>query len=314
MKLVILEPLGVPKESLLGLAAQMLGEQVEIIYYDSRPQDAAELVQRSHDADAVLLANLPFRKEAIVQCPKLKFICVAFTGVDHVDISCCKARGITVSNCAGYSTAAVADLVFGMVIALYRNLIPCDQAVRSGMTKDGLVGFELEGKRFGIVGAGAIGLRVAKIAQVFGCEVCAYSRTPKPQAGIPFVSLEELLSGCDIISLHVPHTPDTAGLISREKLSLVKPGAILINTARGPVVDSLALADALKAGRLAGAGIDVFEMEPPIPSDHPLLHAPNLLLTPHVGFATHQAMEKRAVIAFENIKKWLAGQPQNVVC
>lgn len=313
MKLVILEPLGVAKENLLAMAEKAVNGRMEVVYYDTRAEDTPTLIERSRDADVVVLSNFQYRREVIEHCPKLKMICVAFTGVDHVDVAYCRERGITVCNCAGYSTVAVADLVFGLVIALARNILPCDQAVRQGGTKAGLVGFELEGKKFGVVGTGAIGLRTAGIAQAFGCEVYAYSRTQKNLPGITYVDLDTLLSTCDIVSLHVPQTSETVGLIRAEKLALMKPTAILINTARGPIVDSTALAEALKSDRIAGAGIDVFEKEPPISSDHPLFGAPHLVATPHVAFASQQAMEKRAVIVCDNIAAWLDGKPKNVI-
>ena len=314
MKLVILEPLGVEKQRFLSMAQEALGDRVELVTYDDRVEDAPTLIERSKDADIVVLSNFPYREEVISQCPNLKMICVAFTGYDHVDIEYCKSRGITVCNCAGYSTEAVGDLVFGMVISLMRNLFACDQASRNGGTKAGLVGCELEGKTFGVIGTGAIGLRVAKIAQAFGCHVLAYSRTKKDVPGVTYVTLDELLQQSDIVSLHVPASPATTKMISAEKLALMKPSAILVNCARGPVVDSQALANALQNGIIAGACLDVLESEPPFPADHPLLSAPHTLITPHVAFATHESMVKRAAIVFENIVKYLDGAPQNVVC
>lgn len=314
MKLALLEPLGIPQDRLVEMVKEAVDGRMEVVAYDTRVEDVPTLIQRSQDADAVVLSNFPYRKAVMEHCPHLKYIDVAFTGVDHVDIDYCKEKGITVSNCAGYSTVAVADLVFGMVISLARNLSACDAAVRQGGTKAGLVGFELEGKKFGIVGAGAIGSRVAAIAAAFGCQVYAYSRTPKDLPGVTFTDLDTLLSTCDTVSLHVPATPQTHHLINAEKLALMKPTALLINTARGPVVDSQALADALNSGRLAGAGIDVFEMEPPVPADHPLLTAKNVLATPHVAFATAQSMEKRAVLVCDNLKAWLDGKPIHQIC
>lgn len=313
MKIVVLEPLGVEKERFLEIADKYLNKNIELICYDTRVEDVPALVERSKDADIVILSNFQYRKEVIEQCPKLKMICVAFTGVDHVDVEYCRERGITVCNCAGYSTVAVADLVFGFVIDLMRNVVPCNLAVRQSKTKDGLVGCELEGKKFGIIGTGAIGLRVAAIAQAFGCEVYAYSRTVKKETGVKYVDLETLLGECDIISLHVPFTEQTKHLINEKNIKLMKKSAILINTARGPVVDSEALARALTEGRIAGAGIDVFEMEPPIPENHVLLGAPNTVCTPHVAFATKEAFVKRAYIVFKNIKNYLEGKPSNVI-
>ena len=150
------------------------------------------------------MSNFKYGRDIISQCPDLKMICVAFTGVDHVDIEYCRERGITVCNCAGYSTVAVADLVMGFVINLARNILECDKVVREGGTKAGLVGYELEGKKFGVIGMGAIGSRVSYLANAFGCKVYAYSRTPKEIENVEFVSMDELLEICDIVSLHVP--------------------------------------------------------------------------------------------------------------
>ena len=313
MKLVVVEPLGIEKEKVIQLAESASKEKNEIIYYDTRTEDTNELIERAKDADIVVLANLPFRKDVIEHCKNLKLISVAFTGVDHIDMDYCKQNNIMVCNCAGYSTIAVSELVFGMAISLYRNIIACDSVTRKEGTKNGLVGFELCGKKFGIVGTGAIGLRVANIAQAFGCEVFAYSRTVKENQPVKYVDLDTLLSECDIVSLHVPLNEKTKGLINKEKLSKMKKTAILINTARGPVVDSEALAEALDNGIIAGAAIDVFEKEPPIDASHPLLKAKNALVTPHVAFATKEALEKRAEIVFDNVAKFLEGNPQNIM-
>lgn len=313
MKLVILEPLGVEKEKFLNMANDVLGQRVELVYYDTRVEDTETLIERSKDAEIVVLSNFKYKKEVIEKCHKLKMICVAFTGVDHVDMEYCRERNIMVCNCAGYSTVAVADLVFGLLISIYRNIIACDKATRDGKTKDGLVGFELEGKKFGIVGTGEIGMRVANIAKAFGCEVYAYSRTVKEGNEIKYVDLNTLLSTCDIVSLHVPLNNSTKGLINKENISLMKKSAVLINTARGPVVESEALADSLKEGKILGAGIDVFEIEPPIPTDHVLFDIPGLVVTPHVAFATKESMIKRAEIVFDNIDKYLLGKSQNII-
>lgn len=313
MKLVIIEPLGVDDEKLLSMAREALPDSVDIQYYNTRVTDTETLIERGKDADIIAVSNLPLNADVIRGCENLKMLAVAFTGVDHIAMDVCREKGITVCNCSGYSNAAVADLVFGMIVALYRNLPACGQAVRNGGTKDGLIGFELEGKKFGVVGTGAIGLKVAAVAQAFGCQVYAYSRTKKDIPGITYVDLDTLLSTCDIISLHTPLNDGTRGMIGKAQLDLMKPSALLINTSRGPVVDSAALADALNRGKIAGAGIDVFEGEPPIAKDHPLLTAKNVIATPHIGFATKEALVKRAVIVFDNIVKWMDGTPQNVM-
>lgn len=313
MKLVIIEPIGVQKEKLIEMAKEALGNQVEIVAYDTKTTDTNELIMRGKDAEIIVVSNLPLNREVILGCEKLKLLSVAFTGIDHIAMDACKEKDVMVCNCAGYSTVAVADLVFGMLISLYRNIIPCDKVCREEGTKDGLIGFELEGKKFGIVGLGAIGSRVAKIAMAFGCEVYAYSRTKKEIPGVMFTDLDTLLETCDVVSLHTPLNESTKGLINKDRIAKMKANAILINTARGPVIDSSALADALKEGKIAGAGIDVFEIEPPIKSEHPLFHAPNTIVTPHIAFASKEALLKRAVIVFENVKKWLENEPQNVM-
>ena len=313
MKLVILEPLGVEQEKLLALAEEKLTDRVEIEAYDTRVTDADALAERAKDADIVVLSNLPFRREVMERCPNLKMISVAFTGVDHVDMDYCHERGILVSNCAGYSNTAVSELVFGLALSLYRRIIECDRAVRAGKDKTGLVGLELSGKKFGIIGMGAIGTRTAQLAKAFGCEVLGFNRSPRQIEGVRMTDLDTLLSECDIVSLHVPLTDETRGLIGERELSLMKPDAVLINTARGPVVDSRALAAALKEGRLAGAAVDVYETEPPIAQDHPLLTAPNVTATPHVAFATKEALYQRAAIVFDNVAGYLDGKPQNVM-
>lgn len=316
MKIVVMEPLGVALEKINALAAALQAAGHEFVYYTSKETQQDKLLARVQDADIIMLANQPLSAEIINACPKLKMLSVAFTGVDHIALDACRARNILVCNAAGYSTNAVAELTFGLAISVIRNIVPCDARCRRAETKDGLVGFELFGKTFGVVGTGAIGARVAKIAAAFGCRVLAYSRTAKQElvdAGVQYVSLDELLAQSDFVSLHVPLTDATRGLINAEAIAKMKQGAVLLNTARGPVVDSAALAAALNAGKLAGAGIDVFEGEPPIAKDHPLCSAKNTVLTPHVAFASREALETRADIVFANIEKWLAGAPQNIV-
>ncbi len=313
MKCAVVEPLGVSKEVLMASGAAALGPDVVIDYYPDRTEDPQQLIERSGDADIVMISNIPYGREIMSKNPNLKMICVAFTGYDHIDMEYCREHNITVCNCSGYATTAVAELVFGSVIALYRRIKECDEATRNNGTKNGLIGFEMEGKTFGIVGLGAIGGSVARIAQAFGCEVIAYSEGSDPMADVENVSFSELLRRSDIVSLHVPLLESTKGLINKETLSLMKPTAILVNAARGPVVDNSALAQALTDGVIAGAALDVFDMEPPVPQDYPLLQAPNTLLTPHVAFATAESMVKRVAIAFDNVKCWLDGTPVHVV-
>lgn len=312
MKLVIAESIGVSDEKLEALAKQILPENVEVKYYNSLATED-EKIERCKEAEAVIIANRPYKENVLSKCKNLKMLSVAFTGVDHVAMDYCHEHDITVSNCSGYANEAVSELVIGLCISLYRKLAECAVATKTGLTSAGLRGFELYGKKFGIIGAGAIGLKTAKLAKAFGCEVYCYRRNAPKDSEFTFVDMDTILKECDIISLHMPLNSSTKGMVNADKIALMKSNAILINTARGAVVDSVALANALNSGKIAGAGIDVFEMEPPIASEHPLLSAKNVVLAPHIGFDTHEAMEKRAIIALENIAKYIEGTPQNVM-
>ena len=305
MRIAVMEPLGVEQEKFMQIAREAVGDDVEIVCYDTRTTDVEELGRLCRDADIIAIGNLPFPREVLEKCENLKMLAVAFTGLDHVDLKYCEERGIKVQNCAGYATTAVAELTFGLLLDLCRNIGKCDTAARNGGTKAGLIGFELEGRTMGIVGTGAIGARVAKLAAAFGMDVIAYSRTPGKVAGVRYVSLEELLAQADVVSLHVPLTDETRGMIGAEELALMKKTAVLVNTARGPVVDTKALADALNSGRIAGAAIDVFDAEPPLDADEPLINAKNTVVTPHVAFATDESMIKRAEIEFRNIAEFI---------
>ena len=313
MKLVITEPLGISEAQAEVLKKEYLPADLEMVYCNTPPKDDAEKAARAQGAELVMLANMPFKENVLKELKDVKLLSVAFTGVDHVGMDYCKEHGIVVSNCSGYANEAVSELAIGLTLALYRRMIASDKAVREGKTRAGLLGIELSGKTFGVIGAGAIGKRTSALAKAFGCEVVFYNRGETEIKGAKFVELDELLAVSDVISLHVPLTAETKGLIGAKEIAKMKKTALLINAARGPVVDSKALADALKEGRIAGAGIDVFEGEPPIAGDHPLLNAPNVILAPHIGFATQEAMEKRAVIAFKNVQAYLAGKPQNVM-
>ncbi|SMG19905.1 2-hydroxyacid dehydrogenase [Dethiosulfovibrio salsuginis] len=315
MRIVLLESLGVARGYLDGLVAPLLSQGHSFEAY-CRSDDVKENVKRLAGADVAIIANMPLGGQVISSCDRLKMISVAFTGYDHVDMESCLSKRITVSNCAGYSTDSVVELALGLSLAVVRKIVPCDGAVRAGKTKDGLIGNQLAGKTVGIVGTGAIGVKVAAVFKALGCNVVAYSRSQRDEVlsmGIPYLSLKDLMSSCDLISLHLPCNGETAGLIDRDMISSMKRSSFLINTARGPIVDNKALADALKSGSIAGAGIDVFDMEPPLLEGYPLLDAPNCVLTPHVAFATPEALQSRAVIAIDNVRLWMDGKPQNVV-
>lgn len=314
MKIVLLESLGVSDQVLADCARPLTeaGHTFEAYPKDTDPQVQ---IERAKDADVIMIANMPLKGQVISACGNLKYIDIAFTGVDHVDLDAAKAKNVKVSNAAGYSTQAVAELSVCMMLNLLRNVPQVEERCRQGKTKDGLVGFELQGKTVGIVGVGAIGQRTAKLCDAFGCKVLGYKRhiTGNEPSYIEFVSLDELLSRSDIVSLHCPLNDESRHLINKESIAKMKKGAYLINEARGPVVDSEALAEALNSGYLAGAGIDVFEAEPPLDVNHPLLHSKNTIVTPHVAFASAESMEARAHIVFDNIIKWMEGNQVNVI-
>ncbi|MBQ9565232.1 MAG: hydroxyacid dehydrogenase [Synergistaceae bacterium] len=312
-KVVVLESLGIPDEELASFKKPFEGE-VRFADYP-RTADVPTLIEEARDADAVIIANMPLPGEVISACDRLKFIDVAFTGVDHVGLDAARAKGVKVSNASGYSNEAVAELVVGMALSLLRNIPQTQERVRTGGTKDGLVGRELRGKTVGIVGYGKIGSRTGEILRAFGCPLLAHSRRHHPEYpdDVEQVSLEELLRRSDIVVLHCPLNDSTRGLIDYEKLSLMKRSAILINVARGPVTNEDDLARALSEGLIAGAAVDVFTKEPPLSPDTQMLRAPNTLLTPHIAFATKESMTLRAKIVFENLRAWLDGGQENVI-
>lgn len=314
MRIVLLESLGIPDTLLETLAAPLRAAEHTFVHHD-RAATEAELLRQAQGADVLMLANMPLPGSVIRRCEGLKFIDVAFTGVDHVDLAACREMGAAVSNAAGYSTQAVAELTVGQMIALLRNVPAVDARCRAGGTKTGLVGRELGACNVGIVGTGAIGQRVAALLRAFGCRVLGYAprRKPEAEALLTYVPLEELLTQSDIVSLHCPLNAETRGLIGAAQLQQMKPDAYLVNMARGAVVDSAALADALNAGRIAGAAVDVFEQEPPLDTAHPLLHARNCLVTPHIAFASEQSMALRAEIVFRSLESWLAGEQINKI-
>ena len=314
MNIVFIEPLGVCECTFHAAVAALQAQGHQITFYKDRREDEDTLIERAKDAEIIAVSNIPLRKNFFEHCPCLKMLSVAFTGVDHIDIEECRKRGITVCNAAGYSTQAVAELAIGMMIAVYRKIVGGDAITRISGDRQGILGSELGGKTVGIIGLGAIGQRVAQLAAAFGCRILAYNRSPKNLPGITQVDKNTLLSQADIITLHLPLTADTRNFLQSEDFALMRPHAILINTARGPIVNQNALYEALRKGKIAGAALDVYDQEPPLPADCELFNAPNLLMLPHLGFATHEAFASRFDIVVKNMENWLAGTPQNKIC
>ena len=314
MKVVIMEGLGIPDEE-LTLCQKPFEEKGVVFESFAKTTDKETLIRQAKDADAMILANLPMPADVIRACENLKFIDIAFTGTDHVGLDAAREKNITVSNASGYSNEAVAELVIGMALSLARNIRAVEDRCREGKDKTGLVGFELKGKTVGIVGLGKIGTRSAELFHAFGSHVLSYSRTKHADAPsyVEQTTLDDVLTRSDLVVLHCPLTDETRGLIGEAELSKMKKTAFLINVARGPVVDEAALAKALNDGVIAGAGIDVFDTEPPLDPSSPILHAKNTLVTPHVAFASKQSMSLRAEIVFKNLSKWMDGTPDNMV-
>lgn len=315
MKISLLEPIGISKETVGKFVAGLIEKGHEFTYYDTKTTDPEELKKRSAGQDIVMIANNPYPAEVVAATDSLKMIDVAFTGIDHVGVSACREKNIMICNAAGYSNQTVAELTIGMAIAGLRNMTEGDRRSRNQETSAGIGGREICGRTVGIIGLGKIGFTAAKLFQAFGARVIAYNRSRSQEAidaGIEYKSLEEVLQESDIVSLHLPLNDNTRGFISGEKLALMKKDAVFINCARGPIVDNVALAKALQAGELGYACIDVFDMEPPLPEDYPLLHCPNTLLTPHQAFISEEAMLRRAKIVFDNLYAYLDGKPENV--
>lgn len=314
-KIVLVEPAMISEENLLEAKRIFLKEGFELINYPTLPKSQEELASRICEAEIMITSNYPVRKEALEKAPNLKMISVAFTGFDHIDIEFCTQRKIIVSNAAGFSDTAVAELTISMILERLRKLSEMQVSVRSGSDKQGFLGSELSGKRVGVVGTGRIGRRVINLLLAFGAEVIAYSRTPHldiERLGVRYTPLEELIQTSDIITLHVPLNSSTQHLIGEKQLKEMKPGALLINTARGGVVDSKALVKALNEG-LITAAIDVFDSEPPLDKDHQILLTRNSLLLPHIAYATKEAIERRSRLAFENVSAFIKGTPVRVV-
>ena len=313
-KIVIMESLGISAEELAARKAPFEAQGHVFVDYP-KTTDPAKLIEEAKDADAMILANMPMPADVLRKCDKLKFIDVAFTGVDHVGLDAAKEKNIAVSNASGYSNEAVSELVIGTTLSLARNLRSVEDRCREGKDKTGLVGWEIKGKTVGIIGLGKIGTRTAELFHAFGATVLAQSRTHHDGIAeyIEQVTQEELLRRSDIVVLHCPLNDSTRGMINAEKLAMMKPTALLVNVARGPVVVEKDLAAALENGVIAGAAIDVFDKEPPLDTASPILHAPNCLVTPHVAFATQQSMSLRAEIVFDNLAKWMDGHQINTI-
>ena len=308
LKIVAVEPIGINEKKEQELKEEFAKYNCIFTLYNDRKEDNETLISRIADNDIVIFSNIPLKKEVLQECPNIKLLAVAFTGLDHIDLSYCKERNIEVINASGYATQAVSELAIGLMLDVLRKISEMNANIRNNGTRNNFLGMELKDKTVGIVGMGEIGKRTALILKAFGCNVIANSRKEHLhyiREGIKYVDLQTLMKESDIISLHTPLTEETYHLISAELLKLCKSTAIIINTSRGNVVDMDALATMLNEGKLLGAGIDVYEKEPPLNTNHPLLHAKNCVCVPHIAFATKESFEARIDIVKNNIVNWL---------
>ena len=286
--------------------------------YDRTPYD--KIVERMGSAEIMITNKCIIDEGVLEKLENLRYIGVLATGYNNIDVSACKRRGIVVTNVPSYSTESVVQSVFGLILELYIGIGSQSASVKRGdwaKAPDfcyypmGLR--ELSGKTLGIIGYGSIGRRVKEVALAFGMKVIVYTRTKRvPEDGFRYVTREELFSESDIVTLHCPLTDENKGMINSAAISLMKPGAIIINTARGGLIVSSELCEALKTGRIAGAGLDVAECEPPA-ADDPLIAQPNVIVTPHTAWATHEARERLMKKAALNLEAFLKGTPLNVV-
>ncbi|HVT28304.1 MAG TPA: D-2-hydroxyacid dehydrogenase [Lacipirellulaceae bacterium] len=279
-----------------------------------------QLAERIRNTDIVLTNKVVLSRDLISELPQLKYIGVTATGYNIVDIRAARERGIVVTNVPTYGTTSVAQMVFAHLLNLTQHVAEHAQAVRDGRWASSpdfcfwdFPLLELDGMTMGIIGFGQIGQATARLANAFGMRVLVYSRSRIAEShGVHAASLETVFRESDVVSLHCPLVPETARMVSRDRLALMKPTALLINTSRGGLVDEAALAEALNAGRLAGAGLDVLDVEPPSESN-PLYRAKNCYITPHNAWATRSSRQRLLDAAVDNVAAFLRGEARNVV-
>ena len=285
---------------------------LDVRTFGDRPSGPDALAERLGDAEVVIniRATSRFTAGVLERCSKLRLISIWGTGTDNVDLAAAKARGVRVTNTPGVAAVAVAEHTFALIMAVAKRLVEVDRDVRNGRWPRAMT-TQLRGRTLGLIGMGAIGREVASLGAAFGMKVVAWTFHPRGEA-VQWIPFDEIFRQSDVVSLHVRQSPETVGLIRREHLLLMKPGAILINTARGSIVNEADLLDALRAGRIAGAGLDVFENEPLGPGS-PFYSLPNVVLTPHSAGITPETTEAGLALAIDNVLAFLAGQPMNVV-
>jgi len=280
--------------------------------YADRPSSVAELVRRIRVAEMVIniRSTSKFTADVLAACPHLRLISIWGTGTDNVDLLAAKSRGVRVTNTPGVSAVAVAEHTLALIMAVAKQIVTVDRQVRDGKWPRAMVP-QLRGKVLGLIGTGAIGREVAKLGRAIGMRVVAWTFHPGGDTA-EWIGFDDVFRQSDVVSIHVRQSTDTSGLIRREHFDMMKPGAIFINTARGPIVNEADLIAALATNRIAGAGLDVFDLEP-LPPGSPLYSLPNVVLTPHAAGITPETTEAGLALAIDNVFAFLAGRPMNVV-
>jgi len=294
-------------------AYPLLMETNQITYYDSLPGSEDTLIERIRDFEIVVnvRSSSKFTARVFEACPRMKLLSLWGTGTDNVDLAAAARHSVTVTNTPGVSAVSIAEHTLMLALAVARRVVAIHNGVVAGGWPRGQ-SIQLHGKTAGVIGLGAIGRQFARIAQSVGMRVVSWTVHPNPALGFDLVELDELLQVSDLISLHLRLSDRTVGFIGRAQFERMKQGAILVNTARGPIVEEAALIEALRARRIAGAGLDVFETEP-LPPGHPLTKLENVVLTPHCAGVTPEVLEAGLALAIENVRSFLSGNLRNVV-
>lgn len=313
MKIVMLEDLAVSKE-ILDTYVKKYNEQGHELLLCNKTLSKDEKKSLLSDADIAIIGNGKYDAELVQSSANLRFLSVGFTGVDHLDKSIYDTS-IMISNASGYATVATAELTINMMLNVLRNTVILDSLTREEKTMAGYIGNELEGKVVGIIGGGKIGIHVAKILKAFGANIIVHDivRDEELEDLATYTTMDTLLKASDIVSLHCPLNEETKHMLDIECFEMMKDTAILINCARGLLINDDDLIYALDTNIIKGCGIDVFDMEPPLKSNHKLLHNDKIIVTPHIAYATKESMEKRIEIVFDNIDAYLNGEQINII-
>ncbi len=288
-------------------------EKTPVEYFETLPETEDALIERIRNFEIVIniRSSSKFTRRSFASCPRLKLLSIWGTGTDNVDLVAAQQYAVTVTNTPGVSAVSIAEHALMLTLAVARRVVAIHNGVVAGTWPRGQ-SMQLHGKTLGVIGLGAIGSQFARLAQGIGMRVVSWTMHPNPSLGFEHMDLEQLFRVSDVVSLHLRLSPETEGFLGRAEFDMMKPTAILVNTARGPIVDESALLEALRTRRIAGAGLDVFDVEP-LPPEHPLVQLDNVVLTPHCAGVTPEVLEAGLALAIDNIWSFLNGSPQNVV-